>query len=58
MSDENLSNETRYVSHGQLVHDLAILKMQRMNNLPDDDNELISCYVKAAADINDALNNR
>lgn len=52
------SDETLFVSHSQLVHDLAILKMQRMNNLPDDYNELISCYMEVAADINDVLNNR
>lgn len=39
MSDNETSSETLFVSHGQLVHDLAILKMQRMNNLPDDYND-------------------
>ena len=57
MSDNETSSETLFVSHGQLVHDLAILKMQRMSNLPDDYSELISCYMEIAADINDALNN-
>ena len=58
MCNENSSSETLFVSHGQLVHDLAILKMQRMDNLPDDYNELISCYIEIAADINDVLNDR
>lgn len=58
MGNENLSNETLFVSHGQLVHDLAILKMQRMDSLPDDDSELISRYIEIAVDINDALNDR
>lgn len=59
MNDLNaVDNATLFVSHAQLVHDLAIVRLQRMDKLPDDNNELISCYVEIAADINDALNNR
>lgn len=58
MCNENSSSETLFVSHGHLVHDLAILKMQLMGNLPDDDNELITRYIEIAVGINDSLNNR
>lgn len=45
------------ISYNQMLHDLTILKMQRMNNLPTDCNDdLISCYYNTISDLNDALN--
>lgn len=45
------------IPYKQMLHDLAILKMQRANDLPtDNDSALISYYYKIMADLNDALN--
>lgn len=45
------------IPYNQMLHDLAILKMQRANDLPvDDDDRLISYYYRTMSDLNDALN--
>ncbi len=45
------------IPYNQMLHDLAILKMQRANDLPTASNdELISYYYKTMSDLNDALN--
>lgn len=45
------------ITYEQMLHDLAILKMQRMSDLPTDhDDKLITCYYETIADLNDALN--
>lgn len=45
------------IPYNQMLHDLAILKMQRANDLPTTSNDdLISYYYKTMSDLNDALN--
>ncbi len=50
--------KNRYgISYNQMLHDLAILKMQHMSDLPVTCNEaLISYYYDTMSDLNDALN--
>lgn len=55
--EEKISNATMFVSHGQLVHDLAIVKLCHMDQLPREDEALIRLYSDIASDLNDALNN-
>lgn len=55
--DEKISNATMFVSHSQLVHDLAIVKLCHMDKLPEKDEALIKLYSDIASDLNDALNN-
>ncbi|MCI9082276.1 MAG: hypothetical protein HFI70_08220 [Lachnospiraceae bacterium] len=45
------------IPYNQMLHDLAILKMQRANDLPDNnDTALISYYYETMSSLNDALN--
>ncbi len=44
------------IPYNQMLHDLAILKMQHMNGLPVHNDDLISYYYKTISDLNDALN--
>lgn len=55
--EEKISNATMFVSHGQLVHDLAIVKLCHMDQLPGEDEALIRLYSDIASDLNDVLNN-
>lgn len=54
-----MSNMTNFydIPYNQMLHDLAILKMQRADDLPtNNDIDMISYYYKVMADLNDALN--
>lgn len=45
------------IPYNQMLHDLAILKMQHANDLPASNNDdLISYYYKTMSDLNDTLN--
>lgn len=44
------------ISYSQMLHDLAILKMQRSDDLPTEDNALITYYYETMSSLNDALN--
>lgn len=44
------------ISYNQMLHDLAILKMQRSDDLPTEDRALIAYYYKTMSSLNDSLN--
>lgn len=53
-----MNDKTRYgIPLNQLQHDLAILKMQHMKNLPlDDDQALMTLYYNICSDLNESMN--
>ncbi len=52
------NSENRYgIPYNQMLHDLTILKMERMSDLRVDCNDkFIACYFNTMSDLNDALN--
>lgn len=54
-----MSDKTNFygIPYNQMLHDLAILKMQRANELSTDSyDDVISYYYKTMSELNDALN--
>lgn len=53
-----MDDKTRYgIPLNQLQHDLAILKMQRIKDLPvKDDQALLTLYYNICSDLNEGMN--